>query len=90
MQAGHLLAKMRCALPIQLGSMGPCMGPSGVSPSDGFQKWSPKSSSFVKVFITWNEQILDCFIAGEYPKISEFLLHKIPCKITSLNKNLLF
>ena len=38
MQAGHLLAKMRCALPIQLESMGPCMGPSGVSPSDGFQK----------------------------------------------------
>ena len=32
MQASHLLANMWCAFPMQLGTMGLCMGPGGMNP----------------------------------------------------------
>ena len=39
-------------------------------PTDGVEKWNPKSSSSFWL-------ILDCSITGEYPKISELPLQKI-------------
>ena len=48
MKASHLLANMWCTFPIQLGSMGLCMGPGEVSPLMGSRNETLKASAILR------------------------------------------
>ena len=48
MWASHLLANMWCAFPMQLGSIGLCMGPGGVSPLMGFRNEALKAPAILR------------------------------------------